>query len=167
MLEIFWDNIFKTIEDDNEKIIKNCPLFSGMTKREFEYFKKVLHKRSYTPGEVIFKPLSGMGLYIIQKGKVNILHGNPESESTPSIVSSLEDGEFFGELSLVQNKMYQNIFAQAVNDTQTLALFRSDLEMILERSPVIASKILKQLCEILSRRLQKAEVKILQALSEK
>ena len=167
MLEVFWDNLFKITQNEDIELIKNCPLFSVCSMREISFIKKIFHKRNYVAGEIIFKPLSGMGMYMIQKGKVNILHGQPDSTGEPSVVSHLKQGDFFGEISLVQNKVYQNIFAQAATDGQMLALFKHDLDMILDTRPVIGNKILKQLCEVLSRRLQKAEQKILQAHSEK
>ena len=163
MLEVFWDNLFKITQDEDIRLIKSCPLFSQLNAREVAFIKKLFHKRNYIAGEIVFKPLSGMGMYMILKGKVNILHGFPDSEDEPTVISSLKQGDFFGELALIQNKVYQNIFAQAATDSQMLALFKPDLDMILENRPIIGNKILKQLCEILSRRLQKAEQKILQA----
>ena len=71
MLEVFWDNLFKiTKKDEDIRLIKNCPLFSQLSPYEIAFIKTLFHKRNYVAGEIIFKPLAGMGLYMILKGKV-------------------------------------------------------------------------------------------------
>ena len=165
MLEVFWSNFFKEGPESEGglKFIKKCPLFSSLSAGETRFLRKILHKRIYADGEIIFKPSSGIGMYIILKGQVNILHGSPDSQEDPSLVSSLKPGDFFGELALIQNQGYKSMFARSASDSQLLGFFQPDLQFLLENRPVMGVKILKPLCEILSRRLCKAEQKILQA----
>ena len=166
MLEVFWNNFFKDKSGADElKFIKKCPLFTSLGAWETRFLKKILHKRIYADGEIIFKPSSGIGMYIILKGQVNILHGSPDSQEDPSLVSSLKPGDFFGELALIQNQGYKSMFAQSASDSRLLGFFQPDLQFLLENRPAMGVKILKPLCEILSRRLCKAEQKILQAHS--
>jgi len=167
MLEVFFKNFFTAKKDGTLKYIKNCPLFAKLTPKEITYLQKIIHKRHYTTGEIIFKPSSGTGMYIILKGQVSILHGSPESQETSSLVSSLKAGDFFGELSLANNEPYQTMFAQSSNHSQLLAFYRPDLEMLLKTRPSTGIKILNQLCFILSHRLKKAEQKILQVHTSK
>ena len=54
------------------------------------------------------------------------------------------------------------MFAQSAGDSKLLAFFQPDLALISENYPKTAVKILNQICQILSQRLQKAEQKILQ-----
>ena len=162
MLEVFWNNFFKSEKKQDIKLIKKCPLFSLLKNRELRYMKKILHKRSYMDGEMIFKTHSGIGMYIILKGRVSIMLGSPENQEESVLVSTLKAEDFFGEMALVQNKGYHNMYALANEATQLLGFFQPDLNMIIENRPQMAVKILKQLCGILSHRLQKAEQKILQ-----
>lgn len=165
MLEVFFDNFFKREEEGELKFVKKCPLFSALTKRELSFLKGLLHSRSYADGETVFKPSSGMGMYIIIKGRINILQGSPSSQEEPHLISCLKEGDFFGELALVYNRAYRNMFAQSACDSKLLGFFQPDLQLILENHPLMGIKILKKICEILSHRLQKAEQKILQAHS--
>lgn len=163
MLDVFFKNFFKQSENEELKWIKACPLFSKLTSSELSFLKKLLHKRLYTKGEVVFKPGVGTGMYIILKGQVHILHGDLNSQEDPSLVSSLKKGDFFGELALINSEAYQNIFAQSSENCQLLALYQADLDFILENKIKMGTKILKELNLILIHRLAKAEQKILQA----
>ena len=162
MLEVFFENFFKKEEQSENKIIKSCPLFSKLTGKELSFLKSILHNRIYADGETVFKPASGTGMYIILKGQINILKGSPESQENTSLISALKEGQFFGELALVHKGAYRNMFAQSAGDSKLLAFFQPDLALISENYPKTAVKILNQICQILSHRLQKAEQKILQ-----
>ncbi len=167
MLEVFWNNFFNKKKYGELKFLRDCPLFSKLTNKELLFIQKAFHKRLYTTGEIIFKPSSGTGMYIILKGQVDILHGSPDSQEEPSLVSSLKVGDFFGELSLLQSEAYQTMFARSSTNSQLLAFYQPDLNLILKRRPLIGIKILTQLCSILGYRLKKAEQKILQVHSGK
>ncbi len=165
MLEVFFDNFFKKEEEGELKLLKRCPLFSDLAKKEMSFLKDLLHKRIYADGEIVFKPSSGKGMYILVKGKINILQGSPLSQEEPSLISSLKEGDFFGELALVHTGAYRNMFAQSAGDSRLLGFFQPDLQLILENYPLMGIKILRKICGILSHRLAKAEQKILQAHS--
>ena len=167
MLEVFFNNFFKKEQEGEFKLVQKCPVFSELTKKEMSFLIHLLHKRIYEDGEIVFKPSSGTGMYIISKGCINILQGAPSSQEDPSLVSSLKEGDFFSELALVYKGAYRNMFAQSAGRSKLLAFFQSDLQLILENHPVMGIKILKKICEILSHRLQKAEQKILQIHSSK
>lgn len=163
MLDVFFNNFFNQKKDGERKLIKACPLFSKLTTSELSFIRKILHKRIYTKSEIIFKSDSGTGMYIILKGKINILHGDLNSQEDPALISSLKEGDFFGELALIKGESYQNMFAQSSGSSQLLALYQADLNFILENKTGMGVKILKELCIILSHRLAKAKQKILQA----
>ena len=163
MLDVFWTNFFKSDKKQDIKFMKNCPLFSTLAEGELKFVRKLIHKRHYVDGEVIFKPQSGMGMYIILKGRVNILHGSPDSRETATLVSILKEGDFFGELALAQKQGYRNMFALSAESSQLLGFFQPDLNLLLENHAKIGVKIVKQLGHVLSQRLQRAEQKILQA----
>ena len=165
MLEVFFNNFFKKEEEGELKFIKKCPLFSDLTRKEMAFLKDLLHPRIYSDGEIVFKPASGKGMYILIKGRINILQGSPASQEEPSLISSLKEGDFFGELALVHREAYRNMFAQSACDSKLLGFFQADLQLIVENHPLMGIKILKKICEILSHRLQKAEQKILQVHS--
>ena len=161
MLQVFWDNFFKAKEKKDFISLKNCPLFADLSKWELRFIQKILHNRLYTNGEIVFKSSSNAGMYLILKGGVNVLQGTPDAQEEPSLISSLKPGDFFGELALVNKASYDNIFIQANQNSQFLAFYQPDLELVIEKRPRIGIKILNRLSSILSVRLKKAEQKIL------
>ena len=161
-LKIFWENFFKQKEKKDFISLKNCPVFSDLSKRELRFMQKILHKRLYANGEIVFKSQSNAGMYLILKGGVNILQGTPNSQEEPSFITSLKPGDFFGELALIDKTAYEDTFIQANQNSQFLAFYQPDIELIIEKRPQIGIKILKCLSHILSLRLKKFEQKTLQ-----
>ena len=70
-------------------------------------------------------------------------------------LSTLQQGMFFGEGALLheENRLMS---ARALDPTDLLALFRGDLDQIIESAPATGGKILRKLAWVLSRRLQTA-----------
>ena len=60
MVNYLWDNLFK--KDHEEKLIFNllqdCYLFEKLSLPELNFLQKVVHIRSYRPGEHIFRNLA-------------------------------------------------------------------------------------------------------------
>ena len=160
-LKIFWENFFTRKERSEFDLLRNCPIFSDLSKRELAFIYAVLHKRLYTNGEIVFKSQSNAGMYLILKGGVNILQGAPGSQEEPSFIASLKQGDFFGELALVDKTAYEGLFIQANQNSRFLAFYQPDLELIAEKRPQTSIKILKKLAQILSLRLKKFENKTL------
>jgi len=100
MIDSFWGNIFRQQEKEEENIrktLKRIPIFEGLSRKELRAIERILHRRQYATGEVIFhqgEPSAGM--YIIVEGKVRIF-----LEPTQQVVAELHDGDFFGELALL------------------------------------------------------------------
>ena len=78
------------------KIIDSIPLFRGTGKTCEIKISKALKEKNYNPGELIIKKGDiGHEMFIIDHGQVDqIIEGD--------IVQSMTDGEFFGELALLE-----------------------------------------------------------------
>ena len=161
MMDFLWKNFFNQEEKTTISILSKNPVFKSLSAREQILLSEVVHKRSFIPGEIVFQTGKGLGMYIILSGKISILY-NPPDGSEHITVSQLKEGEFFGELALVKEKSYNNISAQSVEKSKLLGFFRPDLFSLTEKNPVMATKILMNLGEILGERLQKASDKLSQ-----
>ena len=162
MIDFLWKNLFKKEETNIETILKNNPLFERLSNKEIKALSHIVHKRSFVPGEFIFQQKGkGLGMYIILKGKVNIMHGN-NNGAEATVISQLKEGDFFGELCLVQEKGYHYVSAQAAEECKLLGFFRPDLLSLIEKKPITGASILMRLGEILGERLQKAGEKLSQ-----
>jgi len=159
-----WENIFKT-HDENQnnlkKILRNIPVFQDLTDRELVNVERILYRRSYRPTEVIFcEGEPGLGMYIIEKGIVSITLADGEHT-----LIELSDGDFFGELSLLDNSP-RSATATARDDCRMLCFFQPELMQLLNVSPKIGVKILLGLSKTLGERLRRANdyIQILKAV---
>jgi len=104
-------------------------------------------------------------MYIIAKGSVNIVADratgeNPEDRQL--VVTRLVTGDFFGELSLVEDNGLRSASCMAHEDSILIGFFKPDLMEIVNRSPSTGVKITLRLGEVLGHRLKETTEKISQ-----
>ena len=172
-MNYLWENIFKRLEreQDISSVLSNNILFRNLTKRELRFVENIIHIRKYRAGENIFRQNeNGVGMYIIVKGRVDIsiiddvlMERDKEKEV---IVTTLEAGDFFGELSLVEEVSKRSATATAGEDTVLIGFFKPDLLEVLERSSDTGVKVVFRLAEVLGRRLKETTEKISQLKKE-
>ena len=172
-MNYLWDNIFKRQEreQDIRGVLAQNFLFRNVTKRELSLIQSLVHIRKYRTGEEVFKQNeAGVGMYIIVKGRVDIsvLDDNltERDKDKEIVVTSLEAGDFFGELSLVEEISTRSATARASEDSILIGFFKSDLLEILARSPEAGIKIVFRLAEVLGRRLKETTDRISQLKKE-
>lgn len=95
-------------------------------------------------------------MYIIQEGTIEILY-----EPTDSTLAELTDGDFFGELSLL-NETPRSATAIARTDSVLYGLFRPDLLDLVEQDPSLGVQILLRMGRVLSERLIKTNEQVKQ-----
>jgi len=104
------------------------------------------------PDEVVFHERQpGTGMYFIKKGLIELTKTVNEERVK---IAELGEGEFFGEMSLIENYP-RSAQATAVVRTEVLGIFRPDLFDLIDRNPRLGSKILLKLSERLANRLRK------------
>jgi CRP/FNR family transcriptional regulator, cyclic AMP receptor protein len=135
-----------------EKLSK-ISLFAELSRRELKMLGNILHHRTYQKGEFFFKTdQPGAAMFFIQEGEVNIIGKNQMNQEV--VVATLETGNFFGELALLDDSP-RSASAMATRNTTTYAFFRSDLLKLLKATPSIGIKIYHSLAIIIGQRLKK------------
>jgi len=86
-------------------------------------------------------------MYIIQEGTIDILY-----EPTGETLAELADGDFFGELALL-NETPRSATAVSRVDSVLYGLFRPDLLDLVERDPSLGVQVLLRMGQVLSERL--------------
>ncbi len=156
MRNAIWENIFRKQKhqlSETAFALRNVPIFSDLTKRELREIEKIIHHRSYQTGEVIFNQADpGLGMYIVITGGVQIV--NNQDPEHVVVYSELEDGDFFGDLALVDDSD-RSASAISVGDTRLIAFFRPDMQDIMSRFPAIGNKLLMGLAQVIAQRLRK------------
>lgn len=152
----FWGNIFKTKNADRQSILlllNKIPLFADLHKGELREIERLIHRRQYKSGEVIFwEDEPGVGMYIVQKGEVGIYkdYADPRQKE----LARMEFGDFFGEMALLENDC-RSATAVALGETHLLGLFHPDLFDLFERKPQLGKKMLTTLANMLAQRLRR------------
>jgi len=147
-----WQNIFKLHQkhdDETDKILLNIPVFQDINHRDLRTIKRILHQREYRTNEVIFNQGDvGLGMYIIVRGAVEIIY-NPGGH----ILAELQDGDFFGELALLDESPRS---ATAISKTPStlLCFFKPELLDLISRDPKLGGKILFRLAWTIGERLK-------------
>ncbi|MGQ9570476.1 MAG: Crp/Fnr family transcriptional regulator [Thermodesulfovibrionales bacterium] len=153
-----WDNIFrftKKKNDEIDNILLNIPIFQDLNNNELKTIKRNLHQREYKKNEVIFNQTDiGLGMYIIVKGNVDIV-----CEPERHVLAELHEGDFFGELSLLDESP-RSATAISKVPTELLCFFKPDLLDLIERNPRLGGKILFKLAWTIGERLKRMNEQI-------
>ena len=137
--------IDKSLKDDIA-FLKTVPLFKGLNDRSLSKIAIIIYKKTYQEGESVYEPSQEANLlYIVRSGEINIdCHGQK---------SSMEEGSFFGELSLIELKKHEGN-AKAVKDSHLYLIYRVKFDDLIESNAHIGLKIIKNLAKILALRIQ-------------
>lgn len=164
MVSYIWDNLFRKEEKkkDPVHILKENFLFQDLSKRELTFVKEMVHQRFYRPEEIIFRQGEvGVGVYLLVSGNVDIFVDDlTMNSSQPMHVTRLVPGDFFGELSLVEEHDRRSATAKASSDCTVIGFFKPDLMEIVERNPSTGVKIIMRLAQILGKRLKETSEKV-------
>lgn len=141
--------------------LRSIPIFSELGRRELAAVERILHKREYQAGEVIFRQDEpGLGMYIIESGRVSI-----RSDDAVDKMTELGDGEFFGELPLLDGGS-RSATAIAKTQCRIFGFFQPDLFGLIERDPRLGVKIVLSLAAIIGMRLRAANERVQSLLQE-
>ncbi|MBL7716209.1 MAG: cyclic nucleotide-binding domain-containing protein [Bdellovibrionales bacterium] len=159
-----WSDLFrekKEGETDIIELLSSNILFRTLSRRELAYVSTLVYERIYQADEAIFRQNDrGLGMYMISKGRVSIRTQAPSSATEDVLVTTLQEGSFFGELALVDPDNIRTASAIAQERTVVVGFFKPDLSELLERKPAIGVKILFQLSMVLGKRLLETTEKI-------
>jgi CRP/FNR family cyclic AMP-dependent transcriptional regulator len=135
-------------------VLKKVPLFSDLSEAELARFADVTREREYPKNSVIlFEDDPGDALYIVSSGQVKVVLIGEDGREV--ILSVLGDGDFFGEMSLIDDEP-RSAHVIAMRDSQLLVLRRDDFQAQLVAQPKIGLKLLR----VLVQRLRRADEKI-------
>lgn len=138
---------FETIE-----FLRTLPFFKELSFWQLRRLSDTLFERHYEAGEYVFEQdQPGAALFIVTEGSIEIeIHEGGRK----NILAKLEAGHFFGELALLDDSP-RSASARALKKTKTLALYRTDLNQMIQSDPHASSLIFKALATLVGDRLKK------------
>jgi len=135
-------------------VLKRVPLFADLSAADLARFGEVTREREYPKNSVIlFEDDPGDALYIVSTGQVKVVLIGEDGREV--ILSVLGDGDFFGEMSLIDDEP-RSAHVIAMRDSHVLVLRRDDFQSQLEQHPKVALHLLR----VLVQRLRRADEKI-------
>jgi len=138
-------------------LLTTVSLFSHLKEKELQRLASQSRYCSFKFGDVIIQEGERDDrLYILISGKVNVFKSYRTKKEKR--LRSLESPTYFGEMALIDD-LVRSATVVAVRDTKTLCLDKLDLDREIERSPIIAKKLL----QMLNRRLLALEKTLVDA----
>jgi CRP-like cAMP-binding protein len=137
---------------NNVDFLHNSVLFKGCGKESVELALGLFHERQIKQNATIFtEHMPAEALYIIKSGTVRISLMAGEGEETGLLL--LGQGEFFGELALIQ-EMNRLVNARAETPVELMVLTRKDFQALLDLDPRTGARILMTITKLLAMRVK-------------
>lgn len=159
VLKYFWQSnpLVGGKTDTIPKFLRKIRVFDNFSENELRILTKFLHHRKFSPGETIFKQGElGVGFYLIFSGYTDVIidpiAGDTSNNNTRHILT-LEKGDYFGELALLQETSVRNASAISRQGCELLGIFKPDIEELINAYPLIAAKLLQSVSLIVANRL--------------
>lgn len=135
-------------------VLRRVPLFAELGDAEIARLGDLARDRSYPKNSVIlFEDDPGDALYVVISGLVKVVLIGEDGREV--ILSVLKEGDFFGEMSLIDDKP-RSAHVIAMEDASLLVLRREEFQHRLREMPSISIGMLRAM----SRRLREADEKI-------
>jgi CRP/FNR family transcriptional regulator, cyclic AMP receptor protein len=134
----------------NIEFLRKVTLFQDLDDHILKEIAQAAVEQRWEAGhEILRQGDTGVGLFIIRSGKVEIIQ---EHGGTPEKMAELGSGSVFGEMSLL-DEFPRSATVRAVEPTTCLGITRWHFKGILESHPEIALKLLP----VLTKRIRSAE----------
>jgi CRP/FNR family cyclic AMP-dependent transcriptional regulator len=131
----------------HSELLAQIPLFDTLAAEDLEALASRMTERHYKASEKVFdKDDQGSSMYIVLSGAVQIFLPGSGPDEPPVVLKDARTGEYFGELSLFDDKP-RSASVQATVETTLLELTRSDFGDHLSKSNNAAMTILAEMAE--------------------
>jgi NTE family protein len=129
-------------------LLRNIPLFSGLSSRELKIIGSYCKTVRYKKGEVIYKEGDAPnGFFCVLSGRVMVYTRDNSGRETA--LEYLHRGKYFGIISLLTKEPH-SVTTRAINDAEILKIGKDDFEFLLKKIPHLAL----DLSQTLGRRLK-------------
>ena len=135
-------------------VLKSLPVFAGFSQDQLRALGAMVMRRGAPRGSAVMREGDPADcLYVVVAGRLKVLMGEPDGKET--ILSILGPGEFFGEMSLIDDHT-RSATVIAIEPCELLAITRRDFRRCLVENSDLAMAVMR----VLVRRLREADRKI-------
>jgi CRP/FNR family cyclic AMP-dependent transcriptional regulator len=127
-------------KDAKLELLAGVPLFAGCSKKELGEISTLADELSFPEGTTLIEEgRQGHEFFVLVEGSVDVRRKGRK-------VSSLGDGSFFGEMSLVSSRP-RNATVTASSPVRVLVIHEQAFRRLLRDSPPIQLKVLQTLAD--------------------
>ena len=131
----------------HSELLAQIPLFDTLAAEDLEAIASRMTERHFKAGEIVFnKGDRGSSMYVVLSGAVQIFLPAATADEERVILKDARTGEYFGELSLFDDKP-RSASVEAAVDTTLLELTREEFGDHLSKSKSAAMTILAEMAE--------------------
>ncbi len=124
-------------EESVIELLQKTPLWSALSKQDLKLVAKLSHERSFQIGQaIVTKGEAGVGFYLILEGAVEVRSGGKS-------LSKLGPGQFFGEMSIIDNQP-RSADVIAIENSRVLILSAWSFKTLISDNPKIALKMMQE-----------------------
>jgi len=140
--------------EENKAFLRRVPLFSGLTEPQLEQLAAGSARRSYPKGRtIVSEGEPSQSMYILLAGRAKVQRS--DSEGKEVILAVLGSGEFFGEMSLIDDAP-RSASVITIEPCEFMAVSKEAFKAMLAQSPEVSMNVMRGLV----RRLREADKKI-------
>lgn len=138
----------------DEPRLASIPLFAELDEEQLIELDRLLTVKRYKKNNlIIFEDDRGLNLFIINRGRVKISQISEEGGEV--ILAILGEGEFFGELSVIDG-LSRSATVTALDEVELLVMAREDFLSALDTYPQVSVFLLREL----AGRIRKSDAQI-------
>ena len=133
-------------------VLKEVPVFEGLSNREIQNIARIAYQRHYSAGEVIIhEGQNAAGMYIMVDGQAEVTKAL--EDGTTLHLTTLENSGLFGDVGLLDSSP-RTATVKAIRDSSIIGFFRPELLELMHSNPRLASKVIFKLGQILTARFR-------------
>ena len=136
--------------------LKQAGIFQEMTPTQLQLIASIASERVMQSGELVFEERSsGTELYVIARGSVAIqIHTGSQSDADPQTIATLDAGQSFGEVALVDSGLRSARAVSAEDRTLLIVIGRDRLTTLCENYPALGYKLMRNLAADLAMKIR-------------
>ena len=133
-------------KDEISNFLKSVPLFKGIPDEDFDDIAEKFTVQKYNSEELIFSENTiADALYIIVSGVVNVLKSGKEAGSNEEFLIEKGSGDFFGEMSIVDDLPRSATIRAKSESVKVLILKKEEFARLFQTYPCLAYSVAKRI----------------------
>ena len=142
----------------NYDLLTRSLLLSRLNQREIQQLLEMGEVRQFASGTVVFEDgAEGITFYLLLIGEVTV-------KQQEHFITTLQPGDFFGEMSLFNNNIRTGEI-KAISDVEVLEIQVSDFVTSVLNQEAVATRLMEALGALMMKRLQKQDADLLKMVN--